>query len=326
MAEFLNPLRQKLEKHGPHLFRAFATFFGYIVWQTALKYFLLTLVTFFLLSEQPELQTINAAIAPYEFTSSALWAVLFVAFFRKLYPWVTTIPGDLLNFESLKKAFVSHLTLGLVVAVLFTLNLLFAGAYRYLGFFLDLDESASVALRFVSVIALFYSEEFLFRYKILGRLLEVFPAPYAVILVSILYTLNKAVQFDIGWTQGATLFLLSVVVSLQYMARKDFLAGAGYIIGLMLTFHVILGMPIMGNEFSRVIMIQYQDPMPGSAFSNDWWSYLLFGGRSGPLSSILFQLLLVTQITFLAFGRTLKRIYRFSLKKSLLNFRPTKLK
>jgi hypothetical protein len=177
------------------------------------------------------------------------------------------------------------------------LAFLMSGIYRFLGVFIQFDEASlaipSVIVRFVGIAVWVYLEEYLFRRKIARHFREYRPA-VSVLITAVGYCLIKILQFDIGWLQLITLFLVSVALSLRAFAEDDFAQGAGFWAALLIVFHPLLSLPVFGNEFSGVFLVKYQGD--SNLVASGTLARLLTGGAGGPLSSFAFQFLLLLEI------------------------------
>ena len=206
------------------------------------------------------------------------------------------------------------------------LAFLISGLFRYLGFAMQPDEVPlalpGILVRTLAVGALAYAEEYIFRQRLATRLREFHagltglraPLPllsprishvlsdrlsrhsdaFAVIATAIIYCLIKRLQLDseLGWMALITLFLLSIALSLRTLKDGDFARGAGFWAALLIVFHPLLSLPVLGNEFSGLLLVKYV----GASNEIDPTTRFFTGGAGGPLSSFAFQVLLILDI------------------------------
>ena len=186
------------------------------------------------------------------------------------------------------------------------LGLLVSGNYRYLGFFMQMDEAPfaviTVLVRIAALGAFAYCEEFLFRQKITRDILKQIRGNrpthsdgslVTAGVVSILYCGIKVLQFDLGIMQLFTLFLISLSLSMQTFIEGDFGRGAGFWAALLIVFQPLLSLPALGGDFSGLFLVKYQPATPDGP---DGLMRFLTGGAGGPLSSFALQLLLALSI------------------------------
>jgi hypothetical protein len=140
--------------------------------------------------------------------------------------------------------------------------------------------------------AMAYSEEFLFRHKILNYLRRHMPDHYAAALTALAYVGIKALQFDLGLMHLFSLFLLSLTLAVRAVGEGDFVRGAGFWSGLLIVFHPLLSLPILGNDFQGILLVKYQE----LAENDNAIFRFLTGGYGGPLSSFGLQLLLLLDL------------------------------
>jgi hypothetical protein len=242
-----------------------------------------------------------------------LSAALFVLLLRALYPITSTTTQEIFTPDRLEKRFVPGFTHGAMIAAGVTLAFLLSGAYRYLGFFIQFEEAPlaaiTVVVRVVALGSFAYFEEFIFRHKLTGdfrrQIWGARPPGFVAnvglaLAVAVLYCSIKWIQFgfELGVMQLTTLFLLSVALSARAlidtddsvspaMGAGDFARGAGFWAALLIVFQPLLSLPMLGSDFSGLILVKYQvdkDVDPLTRFFT--------GGPGGPLSSFALQALL----------------------------------
>jgi len=310
------------------------TFGFYFLWVWLFRLLILSFVTYFMLPDPAKIgsglgqvlrfEEISEVLGANELPLIGVSAFLFVAFLRALYPLTSTTTQDIFTQKRFRVYFLSGASHGFVFAFGLGLAFLFSGIYRVFGFSILADEFVlalpGLILRTTTLIIFIYCEEYIFRRKIMPKLIspkvaEAHSIPWvAIISVSVLYCLAKWVQFDLGIMQSMTLFLVSVVLSLQTLADGDFNRGAGFWAVTLVVFQPLFGFPVFGSEFSGILLLKYQATATAIGdLTNSNISTLQFltGGFGGPLSSFAFQFLLVLEII-----RTLIKVKKH--KKTLL--------
>jgi hypothetical protein len=115
----------------------------------------------------------------------------------------------------------------------------------------------------------------------------------------------KFYQFDLGWMQALSLFLVAFTLGIRALST-DFTLSAGFWAAVLIVFQALLSLPILGNEFSGLILIKYQSLAPeapaealglgGTESSYGETLRFITGGPGGPLASLTFQLLILLDI------------------------------
>ena len=293
---------------------------GYAVWGMGFRLLILTFITYSLMTapaveQSGRLRDISELFSANEILIVGLSAVCFIILLRQLYPLTQTAVEEVFSPRRFETLFFPGVLQGAVLALGLTLAFLLSGYYRYLGFFIQPEDITwvlfSVLLRVGALGCMVYCEEYLLRHKILGYLKDKVPAFYAIIVVSLIYCCIKAMQFNLGVMHFFTLFLLSFVLGLRAKSSGDFVAGAGFLAGLLIVFHALLGFPIFGDEFSGIVLIKYQGS-PSELFSmlegggdsiDSRTALFITGGIGGPLSSFALQFFLLLQIGYLLYPR-----------------------
>ena len=309
----------------------------YIAWIKALELLSLSFVAFFVGSPAPqswEISEIHNTLSAIQFPVLALAAVLFTGLNRWLYPLTRTQAGEIFTFERFKSAYLPGVLQGGLIALSMIAVLTASQYYRYLGTLITYEDLGLIlpglAIKGFSLLLMTAGEEFVFRQKILQKLRPVAarfrspqdsshsPSTLEVLLLSIstslLYLVTKSLQFDLGWMQSLTLFLLSIALTQRTLDRKDYLMGAGYLGALLLIFHPVFSLPIFGQETNGLLLLKLRAPEEMGLPTLDTTSLfetatptffqvmgqhlwrLLSGGISGPLSSIAFQFFLLFDI------------------------------
>jgi hypothetical protein len=237
---------------------------------------------------------------------------------RIFQPFAKTARDELFSPQKVETRFLPGFLHGSVLAGGVTLAFLLGGVYRYLGFFIQADQAplalAALLIRIASIIAFIYLEEFIFRQRILkcltrrGELDELSPSGEfwhsiaAIAFTGAMYVTLKLYQFELGWMQALTLYLVAIALGLRALT-SDFVLAAGFWSAVLIVFQALLSLPIFGNEFSGLVLIKYQSLAPETATGiwapdSTYSETLRFitGGAGGPLASFAFQLLIIFDI------------------------------
>jgi hypothetical protein len=291
--------------------RASAFVLLYGAWVSVFRLVVLTLVTYFLtasapaptsaqgdLPQLPKFEEISDVFSANEITLMGICSLCFVFLIRAFNPLTSTTTSEIVTPERLERRFLPGFLHGSVLASGMVLAFLLSGLHQYIGFFFQFEDSwlslISILVRMTALVLLVYCEEFLFRHKITKHLRGTRESTLAsdlfvAAVTGFLFCLIKRMQFDLGWMQTLTLFLLSISLALRTFIDQDFGRGAGFLTALLVVFHPLLGLPIFGDEFAGVILIKPKADMENIA-------RVFTGGLGGPLSSLALQLLLVLDI------------------------------
>lgn len=316
-------------KYGP----ALAYFAGYSVWIGLFKLLSLTIITYFVLVSRTHVthfEDVNDAYGSAQISILAFCSLSFVVLQRLLDPLQKRENTSLFTPQRFEKLFLPGFTHGSVLAAGVLVAFLFSGIYHYLGFFVHFDQSvlalASIFIRVISIGVLVYTEEYIFREKIMGsirradsettpNILELPNLPLkqqqlrlaahlrnqefaAVAATSVLYLASKYLQFDseLGWMNGITLFLISVYLGLRMLFGRDFTPGAGFWTAVLVVFNPLMSLPIFGNEFGGLILIKYQQIATELGSQASDTTRFFSGGVGGPLAGFAFQILMIFDI------------------------------
>lgn len=253
----------------------------------------LTLVTYFLMSSNSRFQDISEVFSSHELALMGLASLLYLIFIRNLNPITSISTEEIFTIPRLEKKFLPGLLQGSALSLGIALAFILSGLYRYWGFIIQPEEAAfslaNVLLRIASLVCLAYCEEFIFRHKVLNYLRRQIPDLYAILLTAILYTGIKILQFDLSFMQITTLFLVAFALGIRARNESDFAHGAGFWAGMLVVLHPLLSLPVMGNDFSGVLLVKYEI----AAEADSALYRFLTGGAGGPLSSFAVQLLLI---------------------------------
>ena len=241
-------------------------------------------------------QDISDTYASNELVLIALCTLGFVLLLRFLNPLTSTSTQEIFSPSRIEKRFLPGLFQGTVIALGIILAFVLSGFYRYLGVLIQPDEAllaiVSILVRIIAVIVFAYCDEFILRQKALSYFRRQLPVSYAILLIALIGTGIKFLQFDLGFMQLTTLFLLGLSLGLRAINDGDFTRGAGIWAGVLLVFQPFLSLSVLGNDFQGIFLVKYEFP---SEAENEV-ARILTGGIGGPLSSFAIQMVLVFDI------------------------------
>lgn len=269
----------------------------YCVWGLLFKLFTLTILTYFLMSPTFKLYDISEAFSANELNILGICAAGFIGalfLFRPLHR--NQLKQELFGSHALKEYFSKGLLKGMLLSFSFVAAMILSGYYHYLGYFIHSEESVYVVIvLFMKAFSLFFlilAEEYIFRQKLLLSLTKTLSPILSSVLVSLLYALLKYIQFSASPLELVTLFCASFMLSIRIYNTGHFLNGTGLYFGLLFTFHSLLGLPLLNNEFSGIFLVKYH--MSDFFLSRDVTpetAKLITGGENGPLASLTLQVL-----------------------------------
>jgi hypothetical protein len=276
----------------------------YAFWILGIRLVSLSLITYFMISPTSHFQDISDTFSSYEIVIMGLSAFLFVFFLFSLNQVKTISYDQLITREQIEKRFFPSFIQGAFFAGAMALAFILSGVYRYLGYFIQLDDATlellNLIIQMAALIALAYSEEFIFHYYLKKSLSENIPPLILGNVIAIFYCGIKMVQFDLGILHLITLYLVSLCLFYRTQNEEEFAKGAGFWAGILITFHPLLSLPVFGNSISGILLIKYQPPNHTPALDLDSahaLKRLITGGLGGPFSSFTFQLLLLLDIS-----------------------------
>ncbi len=194
---------------------------------------------------------------------------------------------------------------GTLVAVGIVFAFLIAGAYRYLGVYIQPAEApleaAGILARVLAIVAFAYVEEWVFRGVLLKSAASRIPNGAAVALSTAAYLGSKLIQFDFSLLQTASLTLLSVALCVRALKGDSPMRSVGIVSGILIVFQLVLSLPLLGGEASGILLVKPAGA--GTQWSGSLGRFIT-GGQSGPLSSFAFQGLLLIDIIRNAWKRS----------------------
>jgi len=287
------------------LWRSLAYSGYYAAWIVVFRLLVVTIITYFLVggSTVPgtvRFQDITDSYGANEVSIMGLCSLIFVSMLRWLNPITTTTTGEIVTLKRLEKRFFPGFVHGAVLATGVISAFVISGVYRYLGFFIQFEEAplamASVLMRVSGLALLVYCEEFIFRDKMLRQLKNHLPDAASAVITAACYCGVKALQFDLGLMHVITLFLISIALFIRTMTEGDFTRGAGFWAAILIVFHPLLSLPILGNDFAGIFLVKYQSATGSSVDTASATTRFFTGGAGGPIASFAFQLVLVLDI------------------------------
>lgn len=265
----------------------------YSLWIVFFRMIALTLITYFTASPSTHFQDINEIFNANELSLMGLCSVSFFILLNKLTYLNHHSIGSLIHREHLEKNFFPGFLQGIFSSAILVLAFMFFGSYRYLGNLIQIIESpfesASILLRTISLVTLVYFEEFFFREQLANQLKNSLSPTLLPHLIALFYCWTKILQFDLGFNQLLSLYLLSVTLTYYAQKGRSFARGAGFFSGALILFHPLLSLPIFGNDFTGVILLKSAPNLTPMIQS-------LTGGSKGPISGFGFQLLLILNL------------------------------
>lgn len=278
---------------------------SYAAWVVFVRLLTLSLITYFSISPITHFQDINDAFSSNEVSLMGLSALLFVTILYQLNPLQHDSLSEIVSQEKIEKYFLPGFLRGSLLAGGLVLLFLVAGFYRYLGYFIRLEEApielANVLLRMAALAILTYCEEYIFRKKMVQQLKTHLPIFACAQITSLAYCSVKLLQFDLGWMHLLTLYLISLCLFYRAQNEGEFAKGAGLWAATLIVFHPLFSLPIFGNNFTGMFLIKSQSSIAqstGSLFSSNWNSVIrmISGGAGGPISSLALQAILLCDI------------------------------
>ncbi len=279
---------------------AFISFYAF--WILIFRLLALSCIAYFTLSPTSHFQDITDAWSASEVSVIGLSALLFVSLLCGLYPLTSTSLSEVITRKSIERGFLPGFIQGAFFAGGIVLAFLLSGVYRYLGYFIQLNEAPleiiNIILRMTALVTLVFCEEFIFRYKLRKFLSQHLPEKIAVHIVAGCYCLVKILQFDLGIMHFFTLYLVSLSLFYRSPDSSQFAKSAGFWAAILIIFQPILSLPIFGNDFSGILLVKYQPIAKIEDPTDPSHSVIRFltGGLGGPISSFTFQLLLILDI------------------------------
>ncbi|OFZ83369.1 MAG: hypothetical protein A2583_16120 [Bdellovibrionales bacterium RIFOXYD1_FULL_53_11] len=276
---------------------------AYIAWVLLFRLLALSLITYFLRPWNARFQDISETYGSNELVIMGLGALVFTLMLRWLDPRPGHGAGELFTPHRFEKRFAPGFTGGAVMASGVVTAFLISGLYRYWGFFIQPDEgliaTLGVVLRIAAIGCLAYCEEYIFRFRLISHIRKKTGDAYAILVTAAAFCFVKALQFDVGIMHLITLMLVSLAAGIRSSADGDFARGAGLWAGILVVFHPLLSLPVLGIEYQGILLVKYATA--DKTIQDGSWARLLTGGAGGPLSSMALQLLLIIDVTQGAF-------------------------
>lgn len=273
---------------------------AYAVWMLIFRLLALSFLVYLLTraGHPATFEEINESFGNNEIPIIGLGAICFVLVLKGLAPLIDRENTLSVSFRELRSEYLPEFLQGALLASSIVAAFLFMGCFRFVGFFVQIEDTplaiVGIVLRVLALVAIGFCEEYLFR-------LAATTAWTRVFLFSVLYCVVKLAQFNLSWMHLITLFLLSTTLAARRLRERSFLAGAGFWSAVLIIFHPVFSLPILGSDFSGIFLLKYQPlKLVPAAIS---------GGAGGPLSSLGLQAILLIETV---------RGW-FSYKKSLLN-------
>jgi hypothetical protein len=286
-------------KTKPALTRVSILLGAYAFWVLVFRLIAMTFVIYFLTrtsGKQVLFEEVNETFSAHELSIMGFGAAAFVLLLKGFAPVWHESSFQIVRWTDIRQNFVPGFLQGLLLAAALVTAFLLAGTFRFVGFFVQIEDTPlavfGIFVRTASLVAFVFCEEVLFRQYALSNLLRqksdtLKPILLRLGIISIAYCVIKVIQFDLGWMHLITLLLLSLALSVRQLNGEPPSRGAGFWCGILICFQPLFSLPIFGSDFSGVFLVKYQDySTPLRLFS---------GGVGGPLSGFAFQFLLLIE-------------------------------
>jgi hypothetical protein len=260
---------------------------AYGAWMLVFRLLSLSFLVYFLTraGRTATFEEINESFATNEIVFIGLGSALFALALRGFAPLFDRDGRTGVSLAQIKNSYIPGFLQGLVLAAGVIAALLLVGSIRFVGFFVQIEDTSlailGIVLRVLAILVLGFSEEILFRSRkvsVIGQ----------VLTLSVIYCVVKLAQFDLSWMHFVTLLLLSVSLSVRRLREESFLNGAGFWSAVLIVFHPIFSLPIFGSDFSGIFLLKYQELKFIPPF--------ISGGAGGPLSGVILQVILLIEI------------------------------
>ena len=270
---------------------------AYAAWILVFRLMCLSFVVYFLsrAGHPATFEEINEAFGNNEIPFIGLSAACFVLLLKGLSPLIdkSTPQGSPLSvsFSEIRARYLPGFFQGTMLALGIVGAFLFMGCLRYVGFFVQIEDAGlavlGIVFRIGALLAMGFCEEYLFRFATPSNELGLPAITARAGIFALLYCVVKLAQFDLSWMHFATLFLFSLALTARRVREGSFLSGAGFWSAVLIVFHPIFSLPILGSDFSGIFLLKYQpQALVPAAIS---------GGAGGPLASLAFQAVLLIE-------------------------------
>lgn len=273
--------------------RSAALILGFYLGATQIAHTLLYTIVAYLVSAAEKTgtdfgNTVNEIAGQYHFFSFALAALLMA---------LTTWKGDRALYRHdqfwnenhqpvwqlnrlTKEELLRGLSSGAIAAGVYLLLFTVSGQGSFLGVYITSTFGTPVFplffLDFAALCTLLFCEEYIFRHKILKRLLIQLPPGMAITLTAAAYLLVKYLQFELGLMDMMNLALMNVALGYFYLKSGKAHRGIGFLLMLLGFLHSVAGLPLWDNESPSFFLFK-------SAQRNH---EVLFGGGAGPFGGL----------------------------------------
>jgi hypothetical protein len=260
---------------------------AYGAWILVFRMLCLSFLIYFLTraGRSATFEEINEAFSNNEVPFIGLSAVLFALLLKGLSPLIDRSGALSFSWKEIKSAYIPGFLRGSVLGLSIVAAFLLLGSFRFVGFFVQIEDTPlvilGIILRIGALLSIGLCEEYLFRS-------QGYTLPIRVLALSVVYCVVKLAQFDLSWMHFATLLLFSTVLAIRRLNEGTFLNGAGFWSGILIVFHPLFSLPIFGSDFSGIFLLKYQTQSNIPAF--------ISGGAGGPLSSVAFQAVLLIEV------------------------------
>jgi membrane protease YdiL (CAAX protease family) len=268
------------------------TFIAYAIAVEAAHLLLITTVTsFVLLAGRNGLElsnVVNEISSQYTFLAYALAALLVAltlfftdrALYRKTAFWTSESKKAWHLERQSKQEFFRGASTGLLTIAILLVLLHAANQISFLGVFITSTFGTPVFPLFLvdtlALIVIIFSEEYIFRQKIMRSLQLHMSNAHANVLTSLLYILLKLLQFELEWIDVLNLFLLNLILGFFSFKSGRFHRGLGFLLVFFVGIHLFAGMPLWQHISPSVFLFKHVSKA----------SVYLSGGDAGPMASV----------------------------------------
>jgi hypothetical protein len=287
MSSTFHGLSEKIKKRVPILA-------AYAAWILILRLLCLSFVVYFLTRQgrSATFEEINESFSNNEIIFIGLSSGLFLLLLKGLAPLIDRSGSLDFSYRELASSYLPGFLQGAALATSIVLGFLLVGTLRFVGFFVQIEDTPLVILGIICRIGAFLAiglcEEYIFRSEPLSGPHEPQRVFGRILTVALVYCVVKLAQFQLSWMHCLTLFLFSTALSIRRLTEKSFWSGAGFWSGVLIVFHPIFSLPVFGSDFSGIFLLKYQ--------SQTAIPSVISGGPGGPLSSVAFQAILLIEI------------------------------
>jgi membrane protease YdiL (CAAX protease family) len=179
-----------------------------------------------------------------------------------------------------KEELIRGISSGAIAAFIYLSLFTLSGRGNFLGVYITSTLGTPVFplffLDLAALSALLFCEEYIFRHKILRRLLQQFTPGTAVCLTAAAYLAVKYLQFELGWMDYLNLSLMNLALGYFFLKSGKAHRGIGFALVLVLVLHSLAGLPLWDSESPSFFLFK----------ATQRNAEILFGGGAGPFAGL----------------------------------------